>query len=78
MSMGKNFNKNVTLSIAIMSGANFVTFLVLLWVYSITQEIWFIIAGIAMLISGIAYMIVVNKYRAKINKLKDNSPNEPS
>lgn len=79
-----NINKNLTMSVMIMSGTNFVTFLILLWVYSVTNEIWFLIAGVAMLLAGIAFMILVSKYRAKIDKLnklqqnKKSEPNEPS
>lgn len=63
-----------------MSGANFVTFLILVWVYTVTKEIWFLIAGIAMLVSGVAFMIVVNKYKKKLRKLNErqSKPNEPS
>ena len=79
-----NINKNLTMSVMFMSGTNFVTFLILLWVYTVTKEIWFLIAGIAMLVAGVAFMIVVSKYRAKINKLNDlqqnrkSEPNEPN
>jgi len=79
-----NINKNLTMSIMFMSGTNFVTFIILLWVYSVTKEIWFLIAGIAMLVAGVAFMILVSKYRAKINKLnelkqnKKSEPHEPS
>lgn len=79
-----NINKNLTMAVMFMSGTNFVTFLILLWVYSVTNEIWFLIASIAMLIAGIAFMILVSKYRAKINKLnqlqknRNSESNEPS
>mgnify|MGYP001332635177 CR=1 FL=1 len=54
-----------------MSGANFVTFFILLWVYSITKEIWFLIAGIAMLVAGVAFMIIVSKFKTKLRKLEE-------
>lgn len=79
-----NINKNLTMSVMFMSGTNFVTFLILLWVYFVTKEIWFLIAGIAMLLAGVAFMIIVSKYRAKINKLnqlqqnRNSELNEPS
>jgi F0F1-type ATP synthase assembly protein I len=78
--LNKNVNQNLTKSIIFMSGANFVTFLILLWVYSVTKEIWFLIAGIAMLVSGVAFMIVVNKYKKKLRKLNERQtkPNEPN
>lgn len=64
-----NINRNLTLSIVFMSGANFITFLILMWVYSITKEIWFLIAGLAMLIAGVSFMILISKYKAKLNKI---------
>ncbi|MCB9222128.1 MAG: hypothetical protein H6615_09930 [Ignavibacteria bacterium] len=64
-------NKNLTMSIMFMSGANFVTFFILLWVYSITKEIWFLIAGIAMLVAGVAFMIIVSKFKTKLRKLEE-------
>ncbi len=79
--LNKNMRKNLTMSIAIMSGANFVTFLILVWVYSVTKEIWFLIAGVAMLVAGVAFMILVNKYKAKLEKINNRptqKPNEPS
>ena len=66
-----NMNKNLTMSIMFMSGANFVTFFILLWVYSITKEIWFLIAGIAMLVAGVAFMIIVSKFKTKLRKLEE-------
>lgn len=63
-----NINRNLTLSIVFMSGANFITFLILMWVYSITKEIWFLIAGLAMLVAGVSFMILISKYKAKLNK----------
>lgn len=77
----KNTNKNITMSIMFMSGANFLTFIILMWVYSVTKEIWFLIAGIAMLVSGVAFMIVVSKYKAKLdkfNQLKQRNQSEPN
>lgn len=77
----KNINKNITMSIMFMSGANFLTFLILMWVYSVTKEFWFLIAGIAMLVSGVAFMIVVSKYKAKLdkfNQLKQRNQSEPN
>jgi positive regulator of sigma E activity len=78
--LNRNINSNLTKSIMFMSGANFVTFLILVWVYTVTKEIWFIIAGVAMLVSGVAFMIVVNKYKKKLRKLNERQakPNEPS
>lgn len=80
----KNTTKNITMSIMFMSGANFLTFIILMWVYSVTMEIWFLIAGIAMLVSGVVFMIVVSKFKAKLDKLNQlkqrnqSEPNEPS
>ena len=50
---------------------HFVTFFILLWVYSITKEIWFLIAGIAMLVAGVAFMIIVSKFKTKLRKLEE-------
>lgn len=78
----RNINKNLTLSIVFISGANFVTFLILLWVYFATKEVLFLIAGLAMLVAGLAFMILVSKYKAKLNKInqpkqtKSNYPDE--
>jgi hypothetical protein len=77
----KNINKNLTLAIIFMSGTNFITFLILMWVYSVTKEIWFLIAGLAMLVAGVSFMILVSKYKKKLNKInqhKQSEPNEPS
>lgn len=79
-----NMNKNLTMSVMFMSGANFVTFFILLWVYKVTNEIWFLIAGIAMLIAGVLFMIVVSKFKTKLRKLEElkktrqSEPNEPN
>lgn len=79
-----SMNKNLTMSVMFMSGANFVTFFILLWVYKVTQEMWFLIAGIAMLIAGVAFMIIVSKFKVKLRKLEElkqkrqSEPNEPN
>jgi|GEM_PF-1475349 F0F1-type ATP synthase assembly protein I len=79
-----NMNKNLTMSVMFMSGANFVTFFILLWVYKVTNEIWFLIAGIAMLIAGVLFMIIVSKFKTKLRKLEElkktrqSEPNEPN
>ncbi|MFA7325731.1 MAG: hypothetical protein WC121_03640 [Candidatus Kapaibacterium sp.] len=79
-----NMNKNLTMSVMFMSGANFVTFFILLWVYKVTQEMWFLIAGIAMLIAGVAFMLIVSKFKVKLRKLEElkqkrqSETNEPN
>lgn len=79
-----SMNKNLTMSVMFMSGANFVTFFILLWVYKVTHEFWFLIAGIAMLVAGVAFMIIVSKFKVKLRKLEElkqkrqSEPNEPS
>ncbi len=79
-----SMNKNLTMSVMFMSGANFVTFFILLWVYKVTNEIWFLIAGIAMLIAGVLFMIIVSKFKVKLRKLEElkqkrqSEPNEPN
>lgn len=79
-----NMNKNLTMSVMFMSGANFVTFFILLWVYKVTNEIWFLIAGIAMLIAGVLFMIIVSKFKTKLRKLEElkktrqSESNEPN
>ena len=79
-----NMNKNLTMSVMFMSGANFVTFFILLWVYKVTNEIWFLIAGIAMLIASVLFMIIVSKFKTKLRKLEElkktrqSEPNEPN
>ncbi|PKL80819.1 MAG: hypothetical protein CVV25_02575 [Ignavibacteriae bacterium HGW-Ignavibacteriae-4] len=79
-----SMNKNLTMSVMFMSGANFVTFFILLWVYKVTQEMWFLIAGIAMLIAGVAFMIIVSKFKVKLRKLeelkqkRESERNEPN
>ncbi len=74
--MSDDIIKNVNKSVIYISGGNLIAGFVLLYIYSVTDEIWFLIAAIAMLIGAILYIFVIIRYKSKLEKILKEKKDE--
>ncbi len=73
----KKIEKRLNVSMYAFAGANILAFIFFLIAYVLSEEIWFLVAGLALIAATVVYRIFLQRIRGKLRTaMKNGDKNE--